>query len=369
MASAKRNHPAPREKARKNQKKQVIKTVVIVAIIVALVGGVITAVLLANRAEYRRYAADRKVVATCNGYDILYEELRFVTLFYKDMLADTYGTHIWDDPATAEQYRAELEELVHDNLNQNYIVLSTCRNLGIVTEGSTIDDYVDDQMAELKDSFGSKDEYRAWLDEHWMTEHYMRFSISVSYLESAIHYTLLDNNLYSYTTQNIGDFIDFVENSGHFVRTIHVYIENVDGEDPAENLAKAQAISDELQAIEDPNERRSRMSEYIGSSLNDDLHSVSSNGYYFTQREMDETYEEAAFGLEIGEVSEPIVCSGGNFVMMRLALESDYIMENVQTLLNNYHSVSLGIYEEQFIPDCTVTFNDYGKSIDLVAMQ
>ena len=55
---------------------------------------------------------DRKVVGTCAGYDVLYEELRYVTLTYKDMLEATYGEGIWDDPATAEQYRAELEETV-----------------------------------------------------------------------------------------------------------------------------------------------------------------------------------------------------------------------------------------------------------------
>ena len=65
-----------------------------------------------------------------------YEELRFVTLFYKDSLEGKYGKGIWDDPATAEKYRAELEELVMENLNENYVVLSTCENLGIPTKSS-----------------------------------------------------------------------------------------------------------------------------------------------------------------------------------------------------------------------------------------
>lgn len=367
MASvATKNQPG---KAPMSKKKKTVLAIVAVSVIVAVVIGVIAVITVSNWDEYQQIAADRKTVATCNGYDILYEELRFVTMFYKDALTDSYGPDIWNDPATAEQYREELETLVLENLNENYVVLSTCRNLGIPTESSDMDDYVDKKMKELQDSFESKKEYREWLEEHWMTEHYMRFSIGISYLESAIYYTLLDNDIYEYRHDNIGDFLDYVEFSGDYVRTIHVYIENVDGEDPAENLAKAQEISDALQNASDFDERRSLMSQYIGSAVNDDLQSITGDGYYFTRGEMDEDYEKAAFGLEIGDVSEPVVCKGGNFVLMRLSLEEEYIIKNAQNLLNNYHSVCLGIYEDQFRPDCVIQFNEYGKTIDLVAMQ
>ena len=112
-----------------------------------------------------------------------------------------------------------------------------------------------------------------------------------------------------------------------------------------------------------------KMSEYIGSKYNDDLQSVSGDGYYFTKREMDEAYETASFALAVGEVSEPVVCSGGNFVIMRLTPEEEYIVKNAQSLLNNYHSVCLGIYEDQFRPQCVVEFNEYGKSIDLLTIK
>lgn len=359
-----------------NKKKQSVnpkkrKTIAIISIVavVLVVIGVVVAVTVANWEEYQQVAADRQTVATCNGYEIPYEELRFVTLFYKDMLKDEYGENIWDDPASAEKYRAELEELVKENLNENYVVLSTCRNLGIPTQGSEINEYVDGQLKEIRDSFDSRKDYKKWLDEHWMTEHYLRFSIAISYLESAIYYTLLDNDLYQYRHDNIDEFLDYVEFGGEYVRVVHVYIKNEDGDDFASNLAKAQQVSDELQAITDPDERRTKMSEFIGSAINEDLYSVSTDGYYFTRGEMDEDYENAAFDLDIGDVSNPVVCSGGNFVLMRLPLEEEYIIKNAQKLLNNYHSVALGIYEDQFRPDCIVHFNEYGSGIDLVALQ
>jgi hypothetical protein len=352
-----------------SKKKKIITIVAVAVLAVALIAGIVAAVVLSNWEEYKQYAADRKTVAICNGFEVPYEELYFVTMFYKDSLTETYGEGIWDDPATAEQYRAELEALVAENLSQNYVVLSACRNLGIKTEGADIDRYVDSEMKKLRDAFDSQKEYEAWLSEHWMTEHYMRFSIGVSYLESALYYTLLENGMFLYTLENAADFRDYVENSGDYVRTIHVFIENVEGEEPAANLAEAKKISNALRAVEDPQQRREMMSDYIGSKVNDDLMTVTGDGYYFTRGEMDLAYEEAAFGLAMGEVSEPVVCSGGNFVIMRLYPEAEYIKKNVEDLLDGYHGVAVGLYEDQFRGDCKIFWNEYGESIDILTLK
>lgn len=367
MASA--NTKSLPQKKGMSKKKKIITIVVVAVLAVALVAGVVASVITANWEEYKQNAADRKTVAICNGFEVPYEELYFVTMFYKDALADTYGEGIWDDPATAEQYRTELEALVAENLSQNYVVLSACRNLGIKTEGADIDKYVDSEMKKLREAFDSQKEYEAWLAEHWMTEHYMRFSIGVSYLESALYYTLLDNGMLRYTLENAADFRDYVENSGDYVRTIHVFIENVEGEEPAANLAEAKKISDALRAVEDPQQRRELMSDYIGSKVNDDLLTVTGDGYYFTRGEMDLAYEEASFGLAMGEVSEPVVCSGGNFVIMRLYPDAEYIKKNVEDLLDGYHGVAVGLYEDQFREECEIFWNEYGESIDILTLK
>jgi parvulin-like peptidyl-prolyl isomerase len=84
---------------------------------------------------------------------------------------------------------------------------------------------------------------------------------------------------------------------------------------------------------------------------------------------MDKAYEDASFDLAMGEVSQPVVCSGGNFVIMRLYPDEEYIKENVESLLDTYHGVAVGLYEEQFKDACKVIFNEYGESIDLLSLK
>ena len=55
---------------------------------------------------------NRTVVGDVNGYEVYYEELRWMTMQYKDLMAASYGADIWENKETAEKYREELEAAV-----------------------------------------------------------------------------------------------------------------------------------------------------------------------------------------------------------------------------------------------------------------
>ncbi len=321
----------------------------------------------------RNNQQNEKIVATCNGYEIKYEELRFVTMLYKDTLAATYGSDIWDDPVKAESYRAELEEMVQEHLRENYVILTTCAdyNINLQIDGDEAQTYADKQIDEFIDQAfeGKKKLYREWLSEHWMTEGYFTFSLKVNYLESVLFYTLLDGGLFHFDTENIDEYIDYILTGDGYARTIQVFIRNDKQDSPEANLAEAQMISQALQAAGNAEAREQMMRTYIGSSVNEDLYDVSGDGYYFTKGEMDSVYEEVAFNLEVGEASEAFACSGGYYVIMRLSPEEDYVMTNCATLLRNYQIAMLGLLEDHYRDDCTVIWNEYGQTIDLVTME
>ncbi len=371
---SKKNLPVAENQGTKSQKtRRTVTVIIIVAVTVAILGGTL-AILFAggvfgNREEYAKLAQDRKTVATCNGFDIPYEELVFLTTLYKNSLAFSYGEDIWDDPATAEQYREELETLVMENLNENYLILSTCRYLSIDTESALVEEYVDTQMEEMleKDYGGDRDKMLEELAADGITEHYMRFLIGVEYLHSTIYYTLLEAKLYDYSSDNLDAFINYVMESDDYARTIHYYVRNDEGDDIEENRAKAQNVVDKIREATTYNERIDRMHTFMKYS--EDTQMVSKNGYYFTYGEMEEAYETAAFALDTTYVSDVVEMSDGFFVIMRLDPDLTYVTTNASKLLQNYQSAAMGAYIDRFEKDCTVVMNDYGKSLDLLNLE
>ena len=314
---------------------------------------------------------NQRTVGVCNGYEIPYEELRFVTMLYKDNLVEKYGEGIWDDPASADAHRAELEAEVMEHLRENYVILSACAERGLPLESDAADNYVEDQIDKMiQESFGGKTAgYREFLEEQHLTDHYFRFSLKVSYLESALFYSMLDGGEFAYTKENLTEYIDYVLQSPDYARIIHVYLRNDEGENPEQNLKDAQNITLALRAVHNSEDRLRVMNQYIGSTYNDDMDMVTKDGYYFTRGEMNKTYEEAAFALQIGEVSDPIECSGGYFVLMRLEPEEAYVMSNSSTLLTNWQSARMGFIEDSYRAVCEPILTEEGLAIDLAAMQ
>lgn len=316
-----------------------------------------------------------QVVGKCDDYDIRYEELRFVTLTYKKTLENKYGEGIWDDPKTAEQHRAELEELVLENLKVNYAVLTGCKNLFVDTEAKAIDEYVQEEIETLinqsedKGGFGGDfDAYLDWLAENGLTDHYLRFVYHVNFLESAMYQAVISAGIFEYSQENYPDFIDYVLSGGDYVRTIHVYIpvEKIDQKQSYYDTAKK--IADELAECESDEDRYNLMCRHIGSKVNKDL-TITESGYYFTYNEMGKSYEDAAFALGEYQTSDVVEYGDGFYVLMRLPIQEHFVMMNGQQMLQYYQSARMGEYEDTIKANMTVELNEYGKSLDLTQIK
>ena len=361
----------PQKKSKLSKKaKRIIVIVAVSLMALILIGGTILVLLSGDKQDYKTLAKQKEVVATCNGFEISYDELYFVTQLYKDSLEFSYGEGIWDNPETAEKYRAELEELVMENLHENALILTACKDLSIPIDTDGQKKYVDNQMTKMlnEDFGGDRNLMLQSLEDDGISERYMRYLIGVEYLHSSIYYTLSEIGYYTYTENNLNDFIDYVETSENYACTLHVFVENDPGEDVEENRQKAQRISEQINDISNVAEREALMRNYIGSANNEDL-KISQYGYYFTYGEMDEAYEAATFDLLIGEVSEVVETTDGFYVIMRLTPNPDYVLQISTTLLKNYWGVAMGAFIENRAEQCTVTFNDYGKSLDLVYLE
>ena len=309
---------------------------------------------------------DMKVVGSCAGYDVLYEELRYVTLTYKEMFEATYGEGIWDDPATAEQYRAELEETVPRVMLNNYAVLAACRANQITAEdfnSKSIQNAVDEQIAEAVDSYGGEEAFAEALREMYMTEHFLRFCLTVAQLENELRYSLIDINRIE---NDVDAFMNWIE-EGNGVYVQHILVRNDAGEDPEQNRAIAEDVRAQLLG-------GASISTFVGSALNDDLQNVAP--YYVVRDVYVEEIETAAMALDsIGAVSPVVEVEEGYYVLVRM--EESYgdngenlsLMAKVTSLLSSYQWAKVEAYVDTFKPDLKIELNEYGKSLDLLAIK
>ena len=308
---------------------------------------------------------NRTAVGTVGAYEVYYEELRWMTMQYKELMAASYGVDIWENKETAEKYRAELESAVFSNIISNYAVLTLCDDDMLTLNGEKLIDINSEEVKEIIDSYvestiedaGSKAAYNEALKENHLTESLYRFISGVDICES-----ILFNYYCSLAIIDDSDeaAIDYIYEN--FIRTVHIYIQNDKDDDIEANRALAEAVRLKLLGGEDINE--------LVNNYSEDRYMASADGYYFTNGQYSEAYENAAFALEVGEISPVVETYSGFYVIQRLGLDGAYIGAHFDTDLKDQYL--LAVFNKE-IDACketlSFTLNDFGKSIDLVEMK
>lgn len=304
---------------------------------------------------------EQKVIGTCAGHDVLYEELRYVTLTYKEKFEATYGAGLWENPETAAQYRQKLEETVWDLMRNNYAVLALCADYMDEDQmnSETIDEAVEAKITEMIEAYGSREAFEQELAARNMTEHFARFGFRVSILENELYYILTRDLGLIQNDQNA--FADWLED-GNAVYVQHIYVSNDQGEDVAANRAKAEEARRQLI------EGEKTVEQLIASSMNEDMHNTAP--YYIVRDVYTEDMENAAFSLENDrDVSEVVETPDGFYVLVRMPESEATFVSKVPSLLQSYQWAKLEAMVEEKKATLSVELNEYGKTIDLIGMQ
>lgn len=308
---------------------------------------------------------NRTVVGSVNGYDVYYEELRWMTMQYKDLMAASYGADIWESKETAEKYRAELESAVFSNIISNYAVLTLCDDDLLKINGEKLIDINGSEIGQLIENYvdatvedaGSEAAYKKALEDNYLTDSLYRFISGVDICENVLFNYYCNLAIIDDRDEAAIDYI--YEN---FIRTVHIYIQNDKGDDVEANRALAEAVRLKLMNGEDINT--------LVKNYSEDRYMASSDGYYFTHGQYSDAYENAAFALGIGEISPVVETYSGFYVIQRLELDGAYIGAHFSTDLKEQYL--LAVFNKE-IEECkstlSFTLNDFGKGIDLTEMK
>lgn len=320
-------------------------------------------------------AKNKKVVATSGEYEIPYEQLRFVTMTYKMDLDDKYGDGndengtIWDDPSTAEKYRAELEKLVWNTIKENYALLHACALQGVgrdVFEGKEIEKAIDANMTELLAEYTSKREYKKDLKERYATDRLFRFYFALDEMKYMLH-TAMQNNGAFFTDE--AEFEAWLTD-GNCAYVQHFLLTHESDEEKEENRAILEDAREKLISGE------WTLTDCINQA-NDDLTNVSP--YYLVRNIHKDVLVDTAVSLKAADdVSEIVEVDGALYVFVRIAetetedetgkMKSTLSLQ-LTKLLSDYQWAIVGDAVEAAKASLKIEINDYGKSIDLVAMQ
>ena len=129
------------------KKKIVAASILGVAVIAFIVGMIIAAVNGFGRIRAIKSSDEEAaVVGSVAGYEVRYEELRYITLLHKSALDSAMGKYETLSDTAKVEYRAALEREVLHDIENNYVVLSLCDKYGIDTDSREVKKEVDDAI-------------------------------------------------------------------------------------------------------------------------------------------------------------------------------------------------------------------------------
>ena len=249
-------------------------------------------------------------------------------------------------------------EHVKESLKINAAIVDLCAEFNIDINSVDIQKAVQDEIDATVEALGGRAVYKKMIKEMYMTDRFIRYSYAADLCESLLCQTLVSAELI------VGSELDFVEyamNDEVMCATYQIYIENDKGDSVEQNRQRAEEVRNLLLSGTD-------IKALIGSSYNEDV-SAPSIPYYFMRGEYEPSYEQAAFALDIGEVSEVIEGENGFYVIVRQELKQSQLVANLTELYQRYQYIEVEALLAEHRDAMTLEWTEYGEKIDLVTMK
>jgi hypothetical protein len=282
-------------------------------------------------------------------------------------MAKKYGEDIWTDPAKAESFKDELWSLVSEKMVSDYYAVQAMADYYYVGGGAElmmnekpILNAVQENVELVVDECGGFKKYKEMLASQYLTDNLFRFYSAAEECATELFYILVQD---LGVIESSDDYIDAYFESDDFIRTNHIFISGVS----EENLAKAQALRDQL-AASDNKEMELIMLKGIHCA---DYTMTTTHGKYFARYTSDygDEYELAAFSLGIGSLSEVVKAPEGYYIILRLEPEEDYLKANYEDFKDDIMGSEFNKIIAEYKAELTFELNDYGKTINYLEIE
>lgn len=265
------------------------------------------------------------VKAKVNDKVITEEEYNKSVEYYKNMIEQQMGTGSWEtERAAGQTWKSYYEEKILDEMIINMVLLDAAEKSNTaVTEEEIVA-----ELDNYKVYFNNDEEYQKFLTDNNLSEEFLREEIK--------EYLLINNYAVSKietlkpTDEELNTlFNDMKMNES--VRASHILVDTEE---------EAKAVIDRINKGESFEELAKELSKDPGSGANGgDLD-------YFDYVDMVQPFSDAAFAMEIGEISEPVKSDFGYHVIKVTdkTVDNAVTAETEKTVLTEYYKSAK--YEE-----------------------
>jgi len=268
--------------------------------------------------------SDKDVVMTIDGRKVCYAEFRYYFLSELSLLEQDE----WSSYSKEEKQSFVKEKVVCDLLfERSAAKLAEKHEVSLdAKEIKGVDTYIEEALnAQGKESFMNE-----------LTEHYLTFDL---YRFITLQDQLM-TKLYSFYTEEAttplhADDAAILKaaEDGELIHIKHILIKNDAGEPIEQNKALAQELFEKANGGESFETLISQYSE-------DPALETEPNGVHIFRHEMSDDFDQAAFLLKIGEISQVVPVNSdaysGFHILKRYENDPDYIDKNMNTLRRNY---------------------------------
>jgi len=280
--------------------------------------------------------------AVIDEFTVPYELLRYYVRNHMDSYAAGDGGY-W----TAQRAEEMTESIYADtfaSLREQYAVFSLCKQYGIDRGSDTITELVNTEVQAVIEACGGEDAYVDELKANYMNDSVFRFFTTVSVCRDELFYAMLNAGELETDETVLKEMIE----SEAFVRVKQILVTSETAGSQAQALARAEAVRDLALSGEDFD---SLVREY-----GEDLYMFqNTDGYYMCRGVWYHGFEDAAFDLQIGEVSPVIETPAGYSILLRCEKDENYLTEHFEELCDDYRDAQFCLALEEKAASMTVT--------------
>ncbi|MBQ8475254.1 MAG: peptidyl-prolyl cis-trans isomerase [Clostridia bacterium] len=287
---------------------------------------------------------EKTIVMTVDGYEVPFELYRYFVLNYKAQYELEEGESLSDADVEAirEKTEASIKEL--------YAIISLAKDFEVDESNKTVASAIDAALKAEKNAYDNNADYVRALAEGYMTHNVYELLQTNIICADELYYKMMNDGAIKCDEEFLHDYIY----GDGFIRVKQILIMGESSRKAYGDMilsAETSHTDEEAAALAEIAMNKAKAGEDFDALVREYGESLfmfsNIDGYYICEGAWDDVNSDAAFALEIGDVSDVIVSDKGYSVFKRYEKDEEYIKKNYQDLCDTYTKAQYSLAVEK----------------------